>query len=141
MNMSRYSEEQRAAWRKTTNEIWEKYYGANVKIDDEPVPLPVTKRPKVIVTPETKPVEVAPVPEVKTAVVSDVKLPKTVASIIGKTFDSVTVLSYNREESLIPRGKKNMPLPHVNCKCKCGKEFVVNAYRVSGGSQKSCGCK
>jgi hypothetical protein len=140
--MSRYSEEQRAAWRKTTNEIWEKYYGANVKIDDEPVPLPVTKRPKVVVTkataPETKPVEITPVPVVTS---TDVKLPKTVASIIGKTFGSITVLSYSPEESAIPRGKNNRPLPHVNCKCKCGKELAVNAYRISGGQTTSCGCE
>ena len=70
------------------------------------------------------------------------KIPKTVASMIGGTFNGfVKVLSYNADESLIPRGEKQKPLPHVDCEClKCGKKFVVNAYRVSGGSQKSCGC-
>ena len=67
-------------------------------------------------------------------------LPKTVKNLIGKTFGNVEVLSYNVKESLIPRGKKQIPLPHVDCKCKCGNVFVVNAYRVSCGQTKSCGC-
>jgi hypothetical protein len=71
-----------------------------------------------------------------------VKIPKTVHEMIGNTFNGfVKVLSYNADESLIPRGEKQKPLPHVDCLClKCNTKFVVNAYRVSGGSQKSCGC-
>ena len=105
----------------------------------------VKVEPEIVVLNTITATETTPEPTITTQETSIMNvppnLPKTVAGLIGNTYSSVKVISYNNTESLIPRGKKQMPLPHVNCHClKCDKDFVVNAYRVSAGSQKSCGC-
>ena len=126
---------------------------AFVNTDNIPTPLLHAKKEKVTKSPATltaekneTPVSVEPEQTIvhpeNVITIPEPHIPKTVAAMIGNTFNGfVKVLSYNADESLIPRGEKQKPLPHVNCEClKCGKKFVVNAYRVSGGSQKSCGC-
>lgn len=157
--MGRWKQEDLDRMRRTFREIADKYYPLDgpKPTPTEPLPIPV-ERPKRVINTKSVATAVAETnatpmttPDPKELAKnytpsafnkSDVKIPKTVASLIGTTVNDIEVLSYNREESLIPRGKKNMPLPHVNCKCKCGKVFVVNAYRVSGGQTKSCGeCK
>jgi hypothetical protein len=140
--------------RHSMKEIAKKYY------DNQPVSTPVQEAPvhpprpttveKFTKSPATLVADGTPVqPKIQAITkpenVIDVPKPtmsKAVAEMIGNTFNGgVKVLSYNASESLIPRGEKQKPLPHVDCEClKCGTKFVVNAYRVSGGSQKSCGC-
>jgi hypothetical protein len=136
--------------RRSMREIAKKYYD-NQPTEVAPVETPAIPRPPksapvtksqatIIAEAPTRP-EVVVTKEVTVAEILDKAIPKTVASMLGQTFASVKVLSYNASESLIPRGEKQKPLPHVDCEClKCGTKFVVNAYRVSGGSQKSCGC-
>ena len=155
-------EEYRLQLKRSMKEIGDRRYGVNGQ-PPAPASFVETEAPKVN-TPTTvervpvilkegediqyreKKVEAPPVEPIlqmaiDAATEPQVKIPKTVAGLIGQTFANVKVLSYNAEESLIPRGEKQKPLPHVDCKClKCGSKFVVNAYRVSGGSQKSCGC-
>ena len=157
--MPRFTPEEYAAMKRSMLEITMKHrIGAS--IPDEPE-APVTPRPKsekVTKSPATVVAEKNATPDVEPEVpevveeqvitkpenvieVPNPSIPKGVRALIGNTYANVKVLSYNADESLIPRGEKQKPLPHVNCEClKCGKSFVVNAYRVSGGSQKSCGC-
>jgi hypothetical protein len=147
--MTKEREEYLAQMKRSMREIGEKYYPINSPAPmsvETPVEPPRPKAEKITKSPATiiaeAPVEPVTTKEVAVVEVLDKLIPKTVASMIGNTFNGgVKVLSYNATESLIPRGEKQKPLPHIDCEClKCGKKFVVNAYRVSGGSQKSCGC-
>lgn len=48
-------------------------------------------------------------------------------NIIGKTFNRLTVLSYE--------GKSK-----YKCRCECGNECVINGQHIRRGHTKSCGC-
>lgn len=52
--------------------------------------------------------------------------------LIGQTFNELTVL----EESGRVNGKRQ-----IKCQCSCGNIKVYDAYKVTSGSTKSCGCK
>lgn len=53
-------------------------------------------------------------------------------SIIGKTFNFLTVLDF------AGLNKHNKAM--FKCKCKCGNEIVAVGYQVKTGKTKSCGC-
>ena len=106
---------------------------SNAPIVTDTLPVvqePVVEQQQVIVKPEN----VITIP-------SGVKIPKGVVNILGQTIANIQVLSYNETESATPRGQNGKLLPHVNCHCNtCNSDFVMNAYWITGGSKKDCGC-
>ena len=54
--------------------------------------------------------------------------------LTGRKFNSLTVVSYNKEVSVQKKGA------HWNCKCDCGNEKVVWGSDLKRGKTKSCGC-
>lgn len=49
----------------------------------------------------------------------------------GQVINGVTVLKFSHEEKL---------RRYFECRCYCGKEFVVNIHHLNHGQTKSCGC-
>lgn len=146
--MPRFTVEEHAAMKRSILEIAEKYYvGKLPTVEPE---APVTPRPKVekiTKSPATLVAEKNAVEPEKQVVVKPENvievpqpiMPKSVAAMIGETFNGIKVLSYNVEAS--QDASKGRALPHVNAICpKCEKEFVANAYNIKGGQKKHCGC-
>lgn len=61
----------------------------------------------------------------------------SIAKMIGKTFDRLTVISYAGFRKM-PCGADNH---YVLCRCSCGKEIIGNAVHIKHGNWVSCGCK
>ena len=112
---------------------------------EKPVESTVPVEPVVATTVEAQQ-PVAPVITEKPAPVvsvptGSVKIPKGVAAIIGTTVANLEVISFNETESRVLRGKVQKPFPYVNCHCKlCGSDISMNAYWITGGNKKDCGC-
>lgn len=51
--------------------------------------------------------------------------------LVGKTFDHLTVVSFNRRENKIT---------YWECICDCGIETIVQGSNLISGATKSCGC-
>lgn len=54
-----------------------------------------------------------------------------IEDLTGKKFGKWTVLSFSRRTEKITL---------YNCKCECGTEREISAYKLTKGKSKSCGC-
>lgn len=57
-------------------------------------------------------------------------------NIIGKKYNMLTVLEY----CYTRRIDKTHKAVYYKCKCDCGNEIVINIYKLTNNSTKSCGC-
>ena len=57
-----------------------------------------------------------------------------VNDIIGKTFNEITVLTYDHRDD-----SKGYTRHYYKCKCSCGKEFLCMRGQIVNGKTKSCG--
>lgn len=65
------------------------------------------------------------------------KIEKASSDIIGKTFNQLTVLSFDHYENK-PDGRKKY---YFKCRCTCGNECVVEKLSLVNNATKSCGCR
>jgi hypothetical protein len=56
---------------------------------------------------------------------------------VGSVFGKLTVISYNRTDTLSENKKRSS---FWNCKCFCGKELIVSNTDLVSGNKISCGC-
>lgn len=99
-------------------------------------PQIVTKPENVIVVPDPAPVKKERKPRAPRQPKDELRIPKTVAEMMGQTFNGLTVLSLNEEHTLLHTCGSRA----VNVRCECGREFFANPYYVKG-LQTRCECK
>lgn len=60
--------------------------------------------------------------------------------LIGRKFNKLTVIRFDRKEHKRDSKGKNRDKSYWLCKCECGKEVVVARSELVTGKTKSCGC-
>lgn len=58
----------------------------------------------------------------------------------GKIFGKLTVLEFDKEETIKKRGKSNNQYSYWKCQCECGNIIVVSSVNLTQKKTQSCGC-
>lgn len=56
--------------------------------------------------------------------------------IVGETFSKLLVIGYSHHQPHTNKSVKHF----YKCQCSCGKETIVERFRLMSGDTKSCGC-
>ena len=65
----------------------------------------------------------------------ETKIPDHAIEMIGKKYNSLTVLSFSKKIYVSGRRRYMM-----NCQCDCGNLLTARTDSVKAGNKKSCGC-